>query len=520
MKFAVQVAFLPLSCLLAACASTATGVAAVTAADPHIVAAVSDTGRPQADKDRDADRKPAEMLAFAELRPGEKVAELLPGGGYFTRIFAKAVGPTGKVYAIESPPPPDRPERRSRMGPITEAYSNVVVLTQAVDKFTTPEPVALVWTSQNYHDLHLNPSADVVAINKQVFAALKPGGFYVVLDHSAVANSDLSVPRQLHRISQDIVRNEVEAAGFVFVGENNALRNPDDPRTAGVRDAAIRGKTDQFILKFRKPVSASASDSCNQACLGKVMDGFKASLLAKTPITLASNAEVRENMLDAKVEDSAWKDVKSIRSSMSFADPVTGNIVSRNGVELLDGKPGYLSIRLKVAGGKITEVEFSSDVARANASYVWSLPPMFSAEIPKKDRMTRADMDALAHRYFQTLTDHKAVVADFDDARCNRYHSGNQITNVRNDSVEAQGARTCVSSVDGPKPWGPALEQRFPVIDPEHGIVLGQTLLMYANQVMYVSEVFKIEKGRITNIDNIGIVKPGLDHTTGFGTRK
>jgi hypothetical protein len=86
--------------------------------------------------------------------------------------------------------------------------------------------------------------------------------------------------------------------------------------------------------------------------------------------------------------------------------------------------------------------------------------------------------------------------------------------------VEGQGARTCLSSVDGPKPWGPAIEQRFPVIDVEHGIVLGITLLMFPDQVMYVSEIFKVEQGRITHIDNIGLVKPGLEHTTGFGAHK
>jgi hypothetical protein len=112
------------------------------------------------------------------------------------------------------------------------------------------------------------------------------------------------------------------------------------------------------------------------------------------------------------------------------------------------------------------------------------------------------------------------VAADYDEARCNRFHSGNQVTNVSRNAVEGQGARTCVTANEGNKPWGPALEQRFPVIDVEHGTVLGITLLMYANQVMYVSEVFKVEQDRITHIDNIGLVKPGLEHTTGFGTHK
>jgi hypothetical protein len=187
---------------------------------------------------------------------------------------------------------------------------------------------------------------------------------------------------------------------------------------------------------------------------------------------------------------------------------------------MVDGKAAYISTRLKVEAGKITEVELSSDLVRANPAYVWNLPPVLTATVPEAERTTREALDALARRYFQTLTDHKPVVADYDEVRCNRFHSGNQITNVSRNAVEGQGARTCLSSIDGPKPWGPAVEQRFPVIDVEHGVVFGITLLMYANQAMYVSEVFKVEKGRIVHIDNIGLMKPGLEHTTGFGTKK
>ncbi len=266
--------------------------------------------------------------------------------------------------------------------------------------------------------------------------------------------------------------------------------------------------------------AAGQDQPCSQACLAKVMADFKASVLAKNTAELAKGAEVRENMEVTTVEKSAWKDVKAVRSSAVFSDTVTGNVVSRDGVELSDGKAAYISTRLKVEAGEITEVELSSDVARANPAYVWSLPPVLTASVPEGERMTREALDALAHRYFQTLTDHKPIAADYDEARCNRFHSGNQITNVSRNVVEGEGARTCVSSNEGARPWGPALEQRFPVIDVEHGIVNGMTLLMFPNQVMYVSEVFKVEGGKITHIDNIGLVKPGLEHTTGFGTQK
>lgn len=265
---------------------------------------------------------------------------------------------------------------------------------------------------------------------------------------------------------------------------------------------------------------APAIPYCSQECLSKVMAGFKADVIARRPITLVPAAEVRENMEVTTVEKSAWKDVKTIRSTAVFADAVTGNVVSRDGVELKDGKPAYLSTRLRVDGGAISEVEISSDLGRVNSAYVWALPPVLTALVPQDQRMTRGALDALAHRYFQSLTDHKGVAADFDDARCNRFHSGNQVTNVTLNGVESQGPRTCFTSIDGPKPWGPAKEQRFPVIDVDRGIVLGLTLLMYSDQVMYVSEIFKVDKGRITHIDNIGLVKRGLEHTTGFGARK
>lgn len=265
--------------------------------------------------------------------------------------------------------------------------------------------------------------------------------------------------------------------------------------------------------------AGNGTTSCSQSCLAQLLGEFKRRMLAREPVALAENAEVRENMEITTLERSAWKDVTAIRSTAAFADAVTGNIVSRDGVELIDGKPGYISTRLRVESGQITEVELSSDVARANPAYVWSLPPALAALVPRDQRTSREALEALAHRYFRSLTDHKGVAADFDD-RCNRFHSGNQVTNVSRSDVEAQGPRTCFSSIDGPKPWGPAVEQRFPVIDVDRGIVVGLTLLMYADQVMYVSEVFKVEQGRIVHIDNIGLIRPGREHTTGFGTRR
>ena len=265
-----------------------------------------------------------------------------------------------------------------------------------------------------------------------------------------------------------------------------------------------------------------AAPACDDACLSKAMSGFLKAMTTGAPdaVPLADHAEVRENGKVVPLAETVWKSVRAIRSAMTFADPVTGNVVSRAGVELTDGKPGYVSARLKVVSdGRIADVELSADTsARVVAEYVWKLDPRFSTVLPPEQRMSRVDLEALARRYFHSLSTHVAVAADFDE-HCDRYHSGQRITNIASNTVEGGPPRTCANSLEGNPPWGPATEERFPVIDPEHGIVVGMTLLHYRklpNQPkMYVSEVFKVVAGRIVKIDNIGLMLPGVT-TLGF----
>ena len=225
----------------------------------YVTAAVADPSRPDADKARDANRKPAQTLLFLEVRPGEKIGELMPGGGYFTRILSKAVGANGKVFALAPQRPKnapvDLPDMAEKVKVIAADpnYSNVTVIVMPLSKLAAPQPVDLYFTAQNYHDFHNIPGFDVGAFNRGVFAAVKPGGLFVVLDHSAEKGSGTRDTSLLHRIDEETVKSEVEAAGFKFVSESMLLANPDDPRTAKVFDPSIRGKTDQFILKFRKP---------------------------------------------------------------------------------------------------------------------------------------------------------------------------------------------------------------------------------------------------------------------------
>jgi predicted methyltransferase len=241
---------------LAACATTPPPANYIP---PYVAAAVTDSGRPAADTARDPDRKPSETLAFAGVRPGMTVVDLIPGGGYFTRIFSKAVGPKGRVYAYV----PDElsklvnPPRPPAIAPIIAdpQYKNVTMLLKPVSQFSVPEPVDMVWTSQNYHDMHapfFGP-VNMANLNRAVFEALKPGGVYIVLDHSATPGSGTRDAATLHRIDPDAVRAEVTAAGFVFESESMILRNPSDDRSLRVQEGAIRGHTDQFVYKFRKP---------------------------------------------------------------------------------------------------------------------------------------------------------------------------------------------------------------------------------------------------------------------------
>ncbi|MBL8202994.1 MAG: hypothetical protein JNM09_02100 [Blastocatellia bacterium] len=265
------------------------------------------------------------------------------------------------------------------------------------------------------------------------------------------------------------------------------------------------------------------SGPCDRACLEQTMQAF---LVAATTnqfgkVPAIAQAEIRENARAIALADSTWAKVRAIRSVWVFADAVTGNVIGRTGVELADGKPGYISTRLKVvADGKIADIEIAADTSnRVVKDYVWNLDQNVEKPLAPAERIDRISLEALALRYFMSLSTHVAMKADFDDRACNRFHSGMQITNAARNAVEGGPARTCVSSVEGNPPWGPATEQRVPVIDEERGIVIGITLLHYLksprNSKMYVWEVFKVVNGKIIRIDNIGLMQDGLT-TLGF----
>ena len=240
--------------VLAALAMAGVAAAAVPA---NLTAALGDIKRPPSDSSRDVARKPAELLALAEVKPGQKVADFMMGGGYFTRILSPAVGSNGKVYAYQSSEfIKFRAAYGAEQSSVVADYKNVVPLAGPVASAGLPDGLDLVLTVQNYHDLHLKafPADTADAVNREIFKALKPGGLYVIVDHAATPGAPLTVADTQHRIDEAIVKAEVQAAGFKLVAEDDKLlANPADDHSKGVFDPAIRGHTDQFVLKFRKP---------------------------------------------------------------------------------------------------------------------------------------------------------------------------------------------------------------------------------------------------------------------------
>jgi len=246
-------------CGIALLCAAGAAAAAVPADTALIAQAIADPQRPPEDSARDGSRKPAATLAFAGIRRGDVVADYIANSGYFTRLFADLVGARGHVYAVELNEIitfPNVARGYAGLKQWAQQRPNVSVQTVAASRGALfPRPLDVFWISQNYHDLHdkfLGP-LDVAAFNRQVFAALKPGGHYIVLDHVAAAGSPGQVTETLHRIEPETVKREVLAAGFELEAESDVLANPADPHTAGVFDKSIVGHTDQFILKFRRP---------------------------------------------------------------------------------------------------------------------------------------------------------------------------------------------------------------------------------------------------------------------------
>jgi predicted methyltransferase len=238
---------------LALLAVFGTAARAQDGSTPDYAAIVAAPDRVESDRTADARRKPAQLLAFTEVKTGMKVLDMETSSGYSAELLARAVGPTGKVYAQDSAAVierfvKDKFDIRARKA----VMKNVE---HVVRDFDDPIPpgvgnLDLITFFFAYHDITYMP-VDRAVMNRKMFAALKPGGLLVITDHSARPGEGITVARTLHRIEEKVLREEIEAAGFKLVAEADFLRNPDDPRDTRVFQPVI--PVDEFVLKYRKP---------------------------------------------------------------------------------------------------------------------------------------------------------------------------------------------------------------------------------------------------------------------------
>ena len=230
----------------------------VVGVSPAVLAVVDSPDRTEADRALDAGRHPGETLAFFGIVPGMRVAELGAGGGYTSELLARAVGPTGVVYGQN----PRMILERFAEAPWSARLAKPVMKpTQRVDReFDDPLPpearnLDAVLMILFYHDT-VWLGVDRARMNRAVFDALKPGGVYGIVDHSGRPGSATSEVKTLHRIDEQVVRDEIEAAGFRLVSESSFLRNPSDARDWNDSPSAAagrRGTSDRFVLRFVKP---------------------------------------------------------------------------------------------------------------------------------------------------------------------------------------------------------------------------------------------------------------------------
>jgi predicted methyltransferase len=205
--------------------------------------------------------KLSELIRFARIDAGSTVIDVYPGDGDWTRLFSDVVGPEGRVYSFVPTEITDiKDDQVDRMRALAKEPGRANVEAVSADLVAMPEttpPADVLWMHLFYHDLHTaliqKRGATATQFNQAVYARLKPGGSYIIVDHAAAAGAGTSVAHTLHRVEPASVREEVEAAGFVLDAESTLLANKDDPRSIKVFDASIKGHTDRFVYRFIRP---------------------------------------------------------------------------------------------------------------------------------------------------------------------------------------------------------------------------------------------------------------------------
>ena len=220
-----------------------------------IDSAIADAARPAAAKARDQYRKPREVLLFSEIKPGDRIAEITPGGGYYTALLSRVVGDQGMVYAVD----PERifeyfPQGREGFPAYIKAdpRPNVQYSSQNLDQISLPTNLDQIWMVLYYHDT-LWTNENRAEMNRRFFDALKPGGSLIIIDHTAVAGAPAKVGETLHRMDPATAKRELLSAGFILSETSNLLSNPDDDLTTNVFTQGVRGNTDRFMWKLTKP---------------------------------------------------------------------------------------------------------------------------------------------------------------------------------------------------------------------------------------------------------------------------
>ena len=223
-------------------------------------AAVVNEKRSAADRARDADRKPTQMLEFIGITRGMTVLDMFSGGGYYSEILASVVGNDGKVFAHSN---------EAYLQYVGDEFSNryandrlpnvEILMAENNELSLDPESLDAVMLVLSFHDLFYAapeqgwPLIDVTPFLAELYKGLKPGGLVGVVDHHAKAGSPSETGSTLHRIDPAIVIERMQAAGFELLAQSDVLRNPQDDLIVSVFDASIRGKTDRFVLRFCKP---------------------------------------------------------------------------------------------------------------------------------------------------------------------------------------------------------------------------------------------------------------------------
>lgn len=257
MKMTVAIAVSVFSLIASGCATVApSGPPGMTAGE--YAAALADPGRPEADRKDDAARKPAEVLAFAELRKGDRVLELEAGRGWFSDIISTAIGPKGELiiqYPAEFAYGDAAFKARTDAGRLKNAtirkshFDSLDVASNSVDR--------VLWILGPHELYYKPPNSNGLGADDKAYAeirrVLKPGGLFIVMDHAAEKGSPTTTGQTLHRIDPSIVLSSAQSAGFIYAGKSDILANPSDDRTKTPFTPDIRRHTDQFLFKFRKP---------------------------------------------------------------------------------------------------------------------------------------------------------------------------------------------------------------------------------------------------------------------------